>query len=157
MEPVRWLSMLSIRPSFGIVGNAPQAEGLFRSKYSTAGNYMGQTAVVPNNIRLADLRWEKKTSYQIGFDFGFFDNKLNGNVDIYTQTTKDLLNANFRIPSSSGYSSLSNTNVGSMRNNGWEFNINGNQIIKAGKFSMDFNVTFANNQNKLKEKGVNGK
>ena len=151
MEPVRWLSMLSIRPSFGIVGNAPQAEGLFRSKYSTAGNYMGQTAVVPNNIRLADLRWEKKTSYQIGFDFGFFDNKLNGNVDIYTQTTKDLLNANFRIPSSSGYSSLSNTNVGSMRNNGWEFNINGNQIIKAGKFSMDFNVSFSNNRNKILE------
>ena len=151
MEPVRWLSMLSIRPSFGIVGNAPQAEGLFRSKYSTAGNYMGETAVVPNNIRLADLRWEKKTSYQIGFDFGFFDNKLNGNVDIYTQTTKDLLNANFRIPSSSGYSSLSNTNVGSMRNNGWEFNINGNQIIKAGKFSMDFNVSFSNNRNKILE------
>ena len=70
MEPVRWLSMLSIRPSFGIVGNSPQAEGLFRSKYATTGStYMGQTVVKPNNIRLADLRWEKQPSYQIAFDF----------------------------------------------------------------------------------------
>ncbi len=66
MEPVRWLSMLSIRPSFGIVGNAPGGEGLFRSKYGTSGSYLGQSGVAPTNIRLVDLRWEKKTSYQIG-------------------------------------------------------------------------------------------
>ena len=36
-----------------------------------------------------------------------------------------------------------------MRNNGWEFNINGREIIKAGKFSWDFNVTFANNRNEI--------
>lgn len=149
MEPVKWLSMLSIRPSFGIVGNAPGGEGLFRSKYGNAGDYMGQVATAPNNIRLVDLRWEKKTSFQVGFDFGFFDNKINGNVDIYTATTRDLLNPNFRIPSSSGYSVLTNHNTGSMRNVGWEFNINGSQIIKAGDFSMDFNVSFANNRNKI--------
>ena len=53
------------------------------------------------------------------------------------------------IPSSSGYTSLSWQNVGSMRNNGWEFNINGRQFVKKGKFSMDFNVTFANNRNEI--------
>ena len=54
MEPVRWLSMLSIRPSFGIVGNAPGGEGLFRSKYGTSGSYLGQSGVAPTNIRLVD-------------------------------------------------------------------------------------------------------
>lgn len=141
--------MLSIRPSFGIVGNAPGGEGLFRSKYGSVSSYMGNVATAPTNIRLVDLRWEKKTSFQVGFDFGFFDNKINGNVDIYTATTKDLLNPNFRIPSSSGYSSLTNHNTGSMRNVGWEFNINGSQIVKVGDFSMDFNVSFANNRNKI--------
>lgn len=151
MEPVRWLSMLSIRPSWGIVGNAPGGEGLFRSKYASGDAYMGQVSVSPSNIRLVDLRWEKKTSYQIGFDFGFFDNKLNGNVDIYTQTTEDLLNRDFGIPSSSGFKTLGYFNNGSMRNQGWEFNINGNRIIEAGKFSMDFNVSFSNNRNKILE------
>lgn len=148
MEQVKWLNMLSIRPSWGIVGNAPGQEGLFRSTYSTVGTYMGQTAIIPNNIRLADLRWEKKESFQVGFDFGIFD-KITGNVDVYTGTTRDLLNSRFAIPSSSGYSSLSYFNGGSMRNQGWEFNINGNKIIQAGKFSIDFNVTFSNNRNKI--------
>lgn len=149
MEPVRWLSMLSFRPSFGIVGNAPGGEGLFRSKYGTSGSYFGQSGVAPTNIRLVDLRWEKKTSYQIGFDFGFFDNKIDGNVDIYTQTTRDLLNPGFRIPSSSGYSSLTNHNVGELRNVGWEFNLNGHNVVKVGDFAVDFNVSFANNRNRI--------
>ena len=149
MEPVRWLSMLSIRPSFGIVGNAPGGEGLFRSKYVTSGSYLCQSGVAPTNIRLVDLRWEKKTSYQIGFDFGIFDNKIDGNVDIYTQTTRDLLNPGFRIPSSSGYSSLTNHNAGELRNVGWEFNLNGHNVVKVGDFAVDFNVSFANNRNRI--------
>jgi hypothetical protein len=55
------------------------------------------------------------------------------------------------IPSSSGFSTLAYQNVGRMENIGWEFNINGNRIITAGKFSADFNVTFANNRNKITE------
>ena len=144
-----WLSMLSIRPSWGISGNAPGGEGLFRSKYNTSGVYMGQVSVIPNNIRLVDLRWEKKETFQVGFDFGFFDNKINGNVDIYTGTTRDLLNPGFRIPTSSGYTNLDNHNGGSMRNQGWEFNINGNKILQFGDFYMDFNVSFANNRNRI--------
>lgn len=149
MEPVKWLSMLSIRPSWGIVGNAPGGEGLFRSKYGTGGSYMGQVSVVPENIRLVDLRWEKKTSYQVGFDFGFFKNKITGNVDIYTGTTRDLRNPGFKIPTSSGYTTLSEHNAGSMRNEGFEFNINGNRVIEIGKFAWDFNISFANNRNRI--------
>ncbi len=151
MEDVKWLNMLSIRPSWGINGNAPGSEGLFRSKYSVGGSYMGSPAIYPNNIRLADLRWEKKESYQIGFDFGFLDNKLSGNVDVYTGTTTDLLNPGFKIPTSSGFTSLSNHNSGKMRNQGWEFNINGNRIIEIGKFFFDFNISFANNRNRILE------
>lgn len=110
---------------------------------------MGQVSVVPENIRLVDLRWEKKTSYQVGFDFGFFENKITGNVDIYTGTTRDLRNPGFRIPTSSGYTTLSEHNAGSMRNEGFEFNINGNRVIEIGKFGWDFNISFANNRNRI--------
>ena len=149
MEPVKWLSMLSIRPSWGIVGQAPGSEGLFRSKYRSGDSYMGQVSVRPSNIRLAGLRWAKQVSYQIGFDFGFFDNKINGDVNVYTRTTSDQLLPNFRIPTSSGYSSLSNFNSGSLRDNGWELNLNGNQLVKIGDFSMDFNLSMANNRNQI--------
>lgn len=162
MEKVKWISMLSIRPGWGIVGNAPGKEGTFRSYYSTSGSYMGQNAVIPKNIRLADLRWEEKETYNLGFDFGFFDGKITGDASVYTQTTRDLLMNNYNISTSSGYKSLDVRNGGTMRNQGWEFNINGNRVIKAGKFSIDFNLTFSNNRNKIIEmdetvlEGMNG-
>lgn len=149
MQKFKWLTMLSIRPGWGIVGRSPGSEGLFYSKYNTGNKYMGHTTMKPSNIRLAGLQWEEKETYNLGFDFGFFDNKLTADLSLYTQTTRDLLNGGYGIPSSTGYSQLSNKNIGKMRNEGFEFNINGNRILERGKFYMDFNITFANNRNKI--------
>ena len=152
MEPVKWISMLSIRPGWGIVGRQPDSEYTFYSFYSTPGSsYLGQPVTYPSNIRLSDLKWEQKETYNLGFDFGFFDGMIDGDLSIYTQKTTDLLMKNRVIPSSSGYATLIWQNVGAMRNNGWEFNINGHRLLKVGKFNMDFNVTFANNRNEIIE------
>ena len=154
MEKVKWLSMLSIRPSWGYSGNAPGGD-MWRSKYGTGPSYMGNASVIPNNIRLAGLRYEKKQSFQVGFDFGVYLDKahkktIDGNVDIYTSKVTDLLQPSFGIPTSSGYTSLSYYNDGSMRNEGWEFNINANRFVTIGKdFSVDFNMSFANNRNRI--------
>ena len=157
MEKVKWISMLSIRPGWGIVGRQPDSEYLYYSKYSGSSSYLGQTSVVPSNIRLADLRWEEKETWNLGFDFGFHLSQedpnctIDGDLSIYTQKTKDLLMKGLAIPSSSGYTALAWKNVGAMRNNGWEFNVNGHRIVKAGKFFMDVNLTFANNRNEILE------
>lgn len=148
-EKAPWLSMLSIRPGWGIVGRQPGGEGLFYSKYASGSNYMGESTVVPSNIRLTNLQWEQTQTWNLGFDFGFFQNKLTADLSVYTSKTTELLMSGRAIPSSSGYGSLAWQNVGSMRNVGWEFNINGRQIIKRGPFSVDFNVTFANNRNEV--------
>ena len=150
MEKVKWLSMLSIRPSWGYAGNSPGGQW-WRQYYTSGISYMGNGSMVPRNIRLGNLSPERKQSFQIGFDFGFRlpKGEITGNVDVYTQTTKNMLNPSFRIPSSTGFTVLEYYNNGSMRNQGWEFNINGNDIIKKGKFSMSFNVSFANNRNRV--------
>jgi TonB-linked SusC/RagA family outer membrane protein len=144
-----WVSMLSIRPGWGIVGRQPGSEYLYFSKYSNGKGYMGEGSVYPQNIRLNNLKWEQKETYNIGMDFGFFKDIITGNVEVYRQYTSDLLMGNRGIPSSSGYSSLAYQNVGDMKNVGWEFNLNGNRFVRAGKFAMDFNVTFANNKNEI--------
>lgn len=144
-----WVSMLSIRPGWGLVGSQPGQEYLFFSRYANGSGYMGQTSIHPNNIRLSNLKWQEKETYNLGTDFGFFDDRITGNVELYWQYTSDLLMGNYGIPTSSGYSSFATRNVGNMENIGWEFNLNGNSIIKLGKFSADFNVTFANNRNEL--------
>lgn len=152
MQPLaNVLSMLSVRPGWGIVGQQPNAEYLYFSKYQTGKGYLGGSSAYPANVQLKKLKWEQKTTWNLGFDFGFFNDKLTGNLEIYKQYTSDLLMRDRAIPMSSGYSMLTYDNVGKMENSGWEFNINTNNLIKAGKFGLDINVTFANNRNIITE------
>lgn len=149
MEPVRWLTMLSIRPGWGKVGNQPGGEYLYFSKYRNGNAYNAGGSVYPENIRLSSLKWEEKETWNLGFDLGFWHNRITADFNIYTQRTSDLLMNNRRIPTSSGYTALAWQNVGDMVNNGWEFNINGQDIIKKGQFHAGFNVSFANNKNEI--------
>lgn len=152
MQPLsNVLSMLSVRPGWGIVGQQPNAEYLYFSKYKTGKGYLGGSSAYPDNVQLKKLKWEQKTTWNLGFDFGFFNDKLTGNLEIYKQYTSDLLMRDRAIPTSSGYSILTYDNVGKMENSGWEFNINTNNLIRAGKFGLDINVTFANNKNIITE------
>ena len=150
-EKLPWLSMLSVRPGVGIVGTQPNADYLFYSKYRNGNGYMGGRSTYPANIQLKQLKWEEKKTWNLGFDFGFFNDKLTGNLELYRQYTKDLLMMNRSIAASSGYTKLDYDNVGKMENVGWEFNINTNNLIKFGKLGIDINVTFANNRNIITE------
>ena len=146
-----WLSMLSIRPSWGRVGNQPTDDYLYMSKYTTGNTYIDINAINSENLRLTDLKWETKSTIDIGMDLGFLDDRLTLTLEWYQATTDDMLMEDVAIPTSTGYSYLAYKNVGKMRNTGWEFNINTNKIIKSGKFSIDFNATFGNNKNEILE------
>lgn len=148
----KWLSMLSVRPSWGIVGNQPSTDYLYASKYTTSDRYLDASTMKPSNIKLTDLRWEKKESYNVGMDLGFWDDKLTVTFDWYNETTRDMLMADVRIPSNTGYYTLAYRNVGSMRNQGWELNINTNKLLMFGKKAwIDFNATLGNNKNEILE------
>ena len=67
-----WLSMLAVRPSWGITGNQPNAEYLHFSRYAVDGSYIDMTAIKPVNLQLSDLRWEKNISFNAGIDLGFY-------------------------------------------------------------------------------------
>jgi len=152
MEPTRkWLSMLAIRPSWGRVGSQPNKNYLYTSKYTSTSRYIDMSAMKPDNIRLSNLKWQINTSYNIGLDLGFFEDRLNIAFEGYHSTVTDMLMENFRIPSNTGFATIPYRNSGKMRNIGWEFHISSNRIVKAGKFSMDVNATFANNRNVILE------
>lgn len=145
------MSMLSLRPGWGQVGHQPDSEYLHFSKYSGVDVYGNMAATAPNNIRLTELQWETKTTWNLGSDIGFLDDKFTMDVNVYSQLTENLLMKDVRIPSSTGYSTLSYRNVGSMRNQGWELNIYGNKCLKVGDFSAGFNFTMGNNVNQIVE------
>ena len=145
------LSMLAIRPSWGRVGNQPNQNYLFTSKYGSTDKYIDMSAMKPLNIRLTDLKWQLVSSYNFGIDLGFMDNRLNLTIEGYQSTTSDMLMGGFRIPSNAGFTTVPYHNNGKMRNTGWEFHINTNRMIKAGKFTMDMNANFGNNRNEILE------
>lgn len=149
MKSQKVISTLGLRPSWGIVGNQPDKEYLFFSRYTSGPSYNGEGSIYPKNIRLSNLRWERVEKWNMGLDLGLFDERITGDVNLYTGNTTDLLMNNRSIPSSSGYSSLNVQNTGSMNNTGWELNLQANKLTLARNLTADINVSFANNRNML--------
>ena len=92
------------------------------------------------------IKWETTTTYNLGLDFGFFKNRLNGSVDAYIADTKDLLNS-VQIPMGSNFGNSLMTNVGSIRNKGVEIAVSG-VPVQSGDWNMQLglNATFQNTE-----------
>ena len=159
----KWLSMLGLRASWGIVGKAPSSNTVFYNSYSTSSGSYGNANTSVNGyssvmstgslsgLKIDNLRWEKTTSYNLGFNLGLFNERIEADFDYYHKETRDLLMSGISIPSVTGFTGLSWGNVGRMDNDGWELNINAKRIIKIGKFSVDAGFNIAQNSNLIKE------
>lgn len=149
-EPLRKVvSMLAVRPGWGITGNQPRDEYLMYNKYSDFGTYNNVQALIPENLRLTEIRWEKTKSWNLGFNLNLFEDLLQFDLNIYNKKTTDLLMEHVRIPSSTGFSSLPWSNVGSMENEGWELYVNTKPILKFGKFNTVLRFNIAQNINTI--------
>ncbi len=151
-----WLSMAALRVSWGQVGKAPDSDYLFYNTYDTSAGYYGNgNSLLPttslDGLKLDDLTWEKTTSINLGFNLGFWRDKIEVDFDWYYKSTKDLLMSSVAIPSTTGYSTVAYANVGEMSNVGWEMNISGKELIKKGKFSFGLSLNLAQNFNEIEE------
>ena len=156
-EPfMKWASeavtLLAVRPSWGIAGRQPSSNYLYFNRLSidTYG-YMGTSAVVPSNIRLTDLKWERITSLNWGFDLELKEGLFTATLDLYHKRTNDMLFPSLAISSTSGFTSLNYKNAGVMDNDGWELTLGLNKFIKTKKFDASVSVNFASNKNTIKE------
>ena len=146
-----YLSMLSFRPGFGLGGHAPGSNATFNSYSTTGYNYLGMAGFKMDYIRLTDLRRSDKREWNIGSDFGFFKDFLTGAFNYYHNKTRDNIISNYRLPSSTGFGSLEYKNSGTIRNYGWELNMNLNNIKLAKDFSMSMYFNIGNNYNEIIE------
>ena len=146
-----YLSMLSLRPGFGMDGHAPGRNVTFNSYSAYAYSYLGMAGFQMDGIRLTDLRRSDKREWNIGTDFGFFDGLLTGAFNYYNGTTYDNIISNYRLPSTTGYSSLAYKNSGTVRNSGWELNMNLNNVKLAKDFTMSMYFNIGNNYNEILE------
>src|SRR5690606_20873631 len=95
------------------------------------------------------LSWETTASTNLGLDFGLFNNRVTGSVDIYQQDTRDLLMRR-ALPTSSGFSS-SWDNVGRTRNKGIEVLVNTVNLESPQGLGWHTDFTFASNKEEIVE------
>lgn len=144
-----WLDNLKLRVSFGTAGNDNINSSLWRETYvASTGVWDEKTTQFfkPSGLKEnPDLKWETNISRNIGLDFGFF-NRINGTLDFYWNTTKDLLMRQ-EIDSSTGYS-YQYSNIGQTSNKGAELAINA-AIVRSKDFNLNLNATYNLNYNNV--------
>ena len=154
-----WLSNLKLRASYGAAGNNRIDDDLWKMTYGTTTSgkdyYVNeelQPRLVPGTIMSnPELRWETTVTRNVGLDMGFFNSRLTATLDLYWNTTKDLL-INARIPTSTGYSTQMQ-NIGQTSNKGVELTLNAT-VVETRDFTLNasFNIAFnKNNVDKLGE------
>jgi len=123
MENLEWLSDGKIRLSWGEVGRQPRnaydRHAIFNTPFPV-NSYMNQPVIVAQQVQLDNLKWETKTSINLGIDLGLFKDRIIIRADIYKDRIDDLLWGNYQIPGISGYNTLKWFNGGVMDNRGWE-------------------------------------
>jgi len=144
-----WLSTFALRPGWGVAGNQPSDDYLYYSRYKTDGSYSGMNVEIPTSLQLKNLKWETTSSLNYGCDLGLFNDKILIDMNLYHKRTNDMLFKDVSIPNSSGFSTLSYLNAGTMDNDGWEINLYADKIIKTKNFSIDFRFNFANSTNTI--------
>lgn len=111
MKNISWLSQLKIRVSYGVTGNQSidpystfSMYGSNSNLYYADGSGNAQTAFTVTNLSNNSLKWEKTASWNAGLDFGLFNSRLSGTLDVYQKKTTDLLISR-TLPGSAGFAS----------------------------------------------------
>ncbi|MGO4770570.1 SusC/RagA family TonB-linked outer membrane protein [Flavobacterium sp. W22_SRS_FK3] len=149
LKDVDWLNELKLRASTGT--NGSNNIGSY-SSYSTLGSFNYSTGGVVaigqgvNSIGNPLLHWEESKSIDFGLDFSILKNRISATFDMYRKTNSDLL-LRLPVPGASGFTSYL-TNVGSVQNQGWEFEFN-TLNAKTDSFEWRTSANISHNENKV--------
>lgn len=145
---------LKLRASWGQTGNQEIGNYASQLTFGTGpsvvlgGQILG--SVQPLRIPNPDLKWETTTQTNIGIDASMLKGKVSVTLDYFQKRTTDML-FNLPLPVSSGYAFIL-TNVGEVKNNGFEFMINSNNITTQ-KFSWTTSLNFTTIKNEVVDLG----
>lgn len=151
MKDIKWINDLKLRADYGVTGN--QDFGSYNSLNTMTGFgyyfYNGKYFQVwgPSKNVNPDLKWEKGKNWNIGIDFSLFNNCVYGSFNYFNRKQQDLL-GNYKVSVPPYLFDETFVNVGTMKNTGFEFDINV-KAVTTKDFSYDFNVVGATMSNKF--------
>ncbi|SEF56395.1 TonB-linked outer membrane protein, SusC/RagA family [Xylanibacter ruminicola] len=152
MEDLKWIDNLKLRVGYGETSNQsinPYSTlgGLATRNYNFGSTY--KSGYYVNSLPNPELGWEYSKTWNFGLDFSFFNGRLSGSFEYYTQKTNDIL-LSVKLPDTSGVNSYTG-NIGKTQNKGWEFSLNGIILDNKNGWNWEAGVNFYQNRNKLVE------
>lgn len=152
------VSSLKWRISYGLSGN--EAIPIYQTQFlmssnPIAMNGLSNTALTIRNLMgNENLQWEKTKGFNTGVDFGLFNNRLSGSIDVYKSSTYDLLLLQ-ALPKLTGFANVY-SNIGKMENTGIDVTLNSKNIVKEN-FNWSSTLVFSRNRNKITDVYGDGK
>lgn len=144
MSGVRPISELKLRASYGEVGNTSVLP--YQTQGTLIGTFYDWNNVDARGFRLDqiandDLSWEVSQSFDVGLDFGLFENRLTGYIDYYHTSTGTSLLLRRQLPPTSGYASVLQ-NIGGTETEGFEVTMNATILDRPNslKWTAEFNL-----------------
>ncbi|WP_102409272.1 TonB-dependent receptor [Parabacteroides bouchesdurhonensis] len=145
------LSTLKVRAGFGVTGTVPFSPYESLSRLGTGDNFYTGDGWIPTikseSNSNPDLRWERKEEWNLGFDFGFLENRISGSIDLYQRKTKDML-WRYQVAKPPYLYDDVLANAGSMENKGLEISLNFIPV-QTKEFVWNTSVNYSTNKNKL--------
>lgn len=139
-----WLSQLRFRASYGITGNDQIGNFPSLSLFGAGAQYNGLAGINYTQLGNPNIRWEKNETINLGLDYGFFNNRVTGSLDLYRRRTNDMLLPR-QVSWLTGQSDFTD-NVGVLDNKGIEVGLNVEIIrpkVQNGfRWNANFNFAF---------------
>ena len=151
LKDSKWLNLLKVRATYGSTGNSRigtyAARGLYDFGTSSGNFYNGNIGSVPDGTAAPNpnLGWERKYKLNLGLDLTLF-NKVQLTAEYYNDLVVDLISS-VNVPAETGFTNIL-ANTGKMRNRGFEFTINTDNITRK-KFTWTTSFNLGRNRNRL--------
>lgn len=155
LKNVEAINYLKLKASYGELGNQRinNSDGTsnyfpYIQQYETGWSELDNSGVILGNAVDKNISWEKTSSANFGLEFGLFKNRVSGTVDYYNKQSVDLIYIKPLPGSTGGYGVT--TNVGALKNYGWEFSLSTKNIV-SNNFLWTTSLNFSMDKSKITE------
>jgi len=144
------ISNFRLRTAYGASGVQPGPNDALRTFQAASASIEGsdQPYEAFSQLGNVDLKPERSSEFEGGFDSRWFDNKVQFDLTYYNRTTHDALISAVIAPSLGAGATTQRENLGGINNNGWEWTLGG-QLLDRKQLGIDFTLNSSYNSNKV--------
>lgn len=145
MKGMTALSNLKLRIGYGATGNenvlGTNSQALYQSGYNYLIGSTIHTGLALTQVENPNLKWETDYTFNLGIDYGFFNQRINGSIEYFHRGVKDLLDYQ-QLPANNAVGRVA-ANIGETKSEGFEFSINSQNIMtKDFQWETGLNISY---------------